>query len=445
MTVSTSANLKKLALYLPQFHRIPENDEWWGEGFTEWTNVRRGKALFPGHTQPRMPTELGWYDLSDATVMERQTELAQAHGIDGFVFYHYWFSGRRILEMPVDRLLASGRPEKLNYCLCWANHTWGRNWDGREGEKKILLKQEHDAADDMAFIRSMFPHFEDKRYVRLNGKPVLLILWTHLFPDMKATTERWREECYRAGIGDIYLVRCESHGVQPTPECEGFDAAYDFPHHQHFDNSTRLWTVEADAMRTTPGFTGKVYSYPHVVARHLSRMHAPYRRFHTACLDWDNTARKMLSAQILHDFTLPVYQHWVAELALDSLLQAQGQDHLLLFNAWNEWAEGTYLEPDELYGMGRLQATAAGLSVAEDLYAGMMSGMSADQVTGYLQHLLMRDQLTQQWTQALHRMEMPKALEQAARATVAAQSALGWLRRQAGRVPGGLLSRLQSR
>lgn len=208
MKQSPDAAVRAIAFYLPQYHPVPENDEWWGKGFTEWRNVSKARPLFPGHYQPHLPADLGFYDLRLPEVREAQAELARAHGISGFVYYHYWFNGRRILERPFNEVLQSGKPD-FPFCLCWANENWTRIWDG--GDKHILLEQKYSAQDDLAHIQSLIPAFRDERYIRVNGKPLFLVYRAELIPDPVRTAAIWREAAIKAGVGDLYLARVESY------------------------------------------------------------------------------------------------------------------------------------------------------------------------------------------------------------------------------------------
>src|SRR5215467_8332153 len=177
-------NVRLIAFYLPQFHPISGNDQWWGKGFTEWRNVVRGRPLFPGHYQPHLPADLGFYDLRVPEIRQAQADLAQEYGIHGFCYYHYWFNGRRLLQRPFEEILASGKPD-FPFCLCWANENWTRTWDG--GDDQILLAQNYSDEDDLTHIKSLIPAFRDKRYIRVNGKPVLLVYRTTSLPNPSET------------------------------------------------------------------------------------------------------------------------------------------------------------------------------------------------------------------------------------------------------------------
>ncbi|MDQ3627188.1 MAG: glycoside hydrolase family 99-like domain-containing protein, partial [Verrucomicrobiota bacterium] len=215
---------RAIAFYLPQFHPIPENDEWWGKGFTEWTNVAKTRPIYPGHYQPHLPNELGFYDLRLPEARDAQADLARDHGIHGFCYYHYWFNGRRVLERPFNEVLASGRPD-FPFCLCWANENWTRAWDGREHD--VLLAQHYSEADDREHIRWLCRAFADPRYIRIKGKPLFLVYRTTALPDPRRTTDIWREEARRLGIGELFLGRVESNfpGERGDPRPLGFDAA----------------------------------------------------------------------------------------------------------------------------------------------------------------------------------------------------------------------------
>ncbi len=215
-----------LAFYLPQFHPIPENDEWWGAGFTEWRNVVRARPLFRGHHQPHLPGELGFYDLRVPEVRQAQADLARAFGVDGFVYYHYWFGGRRLLERPFQEVLERGEPD-LPFALCWANENWTRAWDG--GGDQVLVRQHHGEEEDLRHLRALAPALADSRYVRIDGRPLLLVYRATLLPDPKRTTDTWRAEAARLGLGELHLARVESFAPERgDPRSLGFDSAVEF-------------------------------------------------------------------------------------------------------------------------------------------------------------------------------------------------------------------------
>jgi lipopolysaccharide biosynthesis protein len=224
--MSNNNDVKLITFYLPQYHPVQENNEWWGKGFTEWTNVTKAQPLFSGHYQPQLPADLGFYDLRLPEVRQAQADLAKEYGIHGFCYYHYWFNGRRILERPFNEVLASGKPD-FPFCLCWANENWTRTWDGLE--KKILLEQNYSEEDDRQHIRSLARAFQDERYIRVGNKPLFLVYKASRIPNPLKTTSIWREEAKKMGIEDLFLCKVESaHGEHGDPTKSGFDAAVEF-------------------------------------------------------------------------------------------------------------------------------------------------------------------------------------------------------------------------
>jgi lipopolysaccharide biosynthesis protein len=339
-----------LAFYLPQFHPIPENDASWGKGFTEWRNVGPSRAYFDGQQQPRVPTELGYYDLRLPLVMEQQAELAREHGIHGFCYYYYWFEGRRLLHIPIDNMLKRRAPD-FPFCFCWANENWTRRWDG--AAKQILVPQNHSPEDDRRFIHALIPAFEDKRYIRVDGKPVLLVYRTELFPSPAATADLWRNEARKAGIGDLYLVRCEGFDPFTTPAEIGFDAAYEVPSF-YLPNTVRADTTQ---LNVSPDFEGQIFDYDKIVRLFNERPDVSYNRHRGVMLAWDNTPRYGKKAVVFHNVTEAGYERWLTNAIEYTNRRFSGEDRLVFINAWNEWAEGSYLEPDLHRGRGFLEAT----------------------------------------------------------------------------------------
>jgi lipopolysaccharide biosynthesis protein len=351
--------MRTIAIYLPQFHPVRENDEWWGKGFTEWTNVTKALPRFTGHYQPQLPSELGFYDLRLPEIRQEQADLAKAYGIDGFCYYHYWFNGRRILERPFEEVLASGKPD-FPFCLCWANENWTRRWDGQDQE--VLLKQNYSEADDLEHIRYLVKIFADSRYIRIAGKPVFLVYRTELFPNITHTARTWRAEAQRLGIGDIYLIRVERVASEVVPADIGFDAAMQF---QPNDTTlpTRYYGELIDKVKHRLGIKASyyvdnsVYSYKEYVDKAISQATPAYPYFPCVTPAWDNSARRKQHALVLDDSTPADYERWL-RATVEKFIPPSVDENLVFINAWNEWAEGNHLEPCQRWGKQYLEATA---------------------------------------------------------------------------------------
>ena len=343
---------KLIAFYLPQFHRIKENDEWWGEGFTEWSNVRRAVPNFRGHQQPLLPAELGFYDLAQPEVLERQADLAHSYGIHGFCFYYYWFNGRRLLERPLDQMLARGTPD-FPFCICWANENWTRRWDGSEDE--ILMKQDYSDGYAERFIRDVVPILKDPRYITVGGAPLLLVYRIDLLPDAAGAARLWRRICAEAGVPDIHLAAVQSFGIG-DPRPFGFDAAVDFPPHVE-----RALLDPRRVEGVLPDFEGYLEDYVRVAHNQVAQPLTPYLRYRGVMPAWDNTPRRQTRAHICINSSPEVYQGWLERIVEQTMARSEVQEPLVFLNAWNEWAEGAFLEPDRTNGTARLKATRRGL------------------------------------------------------------------------------------
>ncbi len=341
--------VKLICFYLPQFHPIPENDAGWGEGFTEWTNVRPAEPQFAGHYQPRVPGELGYYDLRDPQVQRRQVELAKLYGIEGFCFYMYWFGGKRLLEAPVENYL-NDKSLDLPFCLCWANENWSRRWDGLNNE--VLIAQEHSPDDDLAFIRNVARYMQDSRYIRIDGKPLLLVYRPSLLPSAKETAGRWRNWCREFGIGEIYLSYTQSFEAV-NPGKYGFDAAIEFP-----PNNSAPPNITESVSPLATDFACTVYDWRVLVERSENYKQPGYTLFRGVCPSWDNTPRRKSFSTIFLNNSPMLYQRWLGNAIRDTQKYRSKPDERLIFiNAWNEWAEGAYLEPDKRFGYAFLEAT----------------------------------------------------------------------------------------
>lgn len=352
--------LRAIALYLPQFHPIPENDAWWGKGFTEWTNVARARPRYRGHCQPRLPADLGYYDLRVPEVREQQAEMAREYGIHGFCYYHYWFNGKRILERPFDEVLLSGKPD-FPFMLCWANENWTKAWDG--GENAILIKQEYSFEDDIKHIRQLVPIFKDSRYIKVNQKPVFCIYRASLFPDIRRTIALWREEAGRANM-ELYLCGFESFAQEGDELIEmGFDATVEFQPHAlkkngylKYRNIFNRIINKISRMAISRPIRSELYSYRKYV-NYLCKQGMPgYKRYPCVIPNWDNSPRRQGVFFAFKKSTPALYYQWL-KYAID-IFKPYGEDENFIFiNAWNEWGEGNYLEPDQKWGRAYLEKT----------------------------------------------------------------------------------------
>jgi lipopolysaccharide biosynthesis protein len=326
-----------VAFFLPQFHPTPENDDWWGPGFTEWTNVVRARPLFTGHYQPHLPAHLGFYDLRAPEVREKQAELARAHGIEAFCYWHYWFQGKRMLRRPFDEVLASGKPD-FPFCLAWANETWSRTWLGQE--RDILLKQTYSEEDDVEHIRWLIRAFRDPRYLTVDGRPAFLVYRPGDLPDARSTTDRWRAECRLAGVPDPYLIGVISHHHRDWRDV-GFDA------NLTFEPQLGVLPGPLDA-----GL--KIYDYA-MARRKMASWAREFDAHRCVVVSWDNSPRRGEEGIVFINATPEAFRAGLAD-AMAEVADRPFDERLIFLNAWNEWAEGNHLEPDRKNGLAYLTA-----------------------------------------------------------------------------------------
>lgn len=342
MVVEDASNraIRIVAFYLPQFYPTPENDRWWGPGFTEWTNVVQGRALFAGHYQPRLPADLGFYDLRVSEVRVAQAELARAHGVEGFCYWHYWFNGVRVLDRPFGEVLSSGEPD-FPFCLSWANETWSRRWHGSGAPDEVLQEQTYSAEDDVAHARWLIRAFADPRYIRRDGRPVFLVYRPFDLPDARRCTEVLRAESVHAGLPEPYLIGINAHNPTRDTRPLGFDSTLNFE----------------PQLSAVPGPTDaglKIYDY--TIATEAMRGQRRDYPFHPcAMVSWDNTPRRGKDGIVFINSTPDAFERHLGEIAATIEYQPPGE-RFVFVNAWNEWAEGNHLEPDLRFGRGWLEA-----------------------------------------------------------------------------------------
>lgn len=362
--MSDTIDPRLIAFYLPQFHPCAENDAWWGRGFTEWTNVTRARPLFPGHVQPRLPADLGFYDLRLAEAREAQADMARRAGISAFCYYHYWFAGKRLLNRPLDEVIAARTPD-FPFCVCWANESWTRRWDGLDEE--VLIQQRYDGVEPEDFLRDLLPALRDPRYLRVNGRPLLLVYRPEAIPDIARWTERWRRFAAAEGLGDLYLCRVHAFS-QDAPDTIGFDAAVEFPPLGGLLEKTLLDPAEVSALAGS-GFAGLMADYRRFAALAAAAPAPSFRRFRGVMPSWDNTPRRGNRALLFRGATPDDYEAWLASALLNCMREQRGEERLVFINAWNEWAEGCHLEPDAHFGERFLNATRSAMSTARRLHA----------------------------------------------------------------------------
>jgi hypothetical protein len=357
--MSTENRVRAIAFYLPQFHPIPENDEWWGKGFTEWINVAKARPLFRGHYQPKVPADLGFYDLRVPEVREQQSNLARAHGLEAFCYYDYWFAGKRLLERPFSEVLSSGRPQ-FPFCLCWANQTWSGIWHG--APNRTLIEQTYPgAADHVAHFRALEPAFHDPRYLRVEGKPVFMVFSPKTLPDVQKTTDLWRELAARSGLNDFFLIGIARARVNDSPlarwvpQEHGFDASASsglFRRRRRITGRV-LWNRTLRFIgRRAPGPTR--YSYKEISATLAFERAAGVETYPCVTANWDNTPRSGRNGYVYEGATPELFRQ-LLKRAIAAVEVLPWERRLVFIKSWNEWAEGNYLEPDLRFGHGFLE------------------------------------------------------------------------------------------
>lgn len=343
-----------IAFYLPQFHPIPENDLWWGKGFTEWTNVTKSLPLFKGHYQPRLPGELGHYDLRVPSVLKRQSELAKIAGIEAFCFYFYWFNGQTLLEKPLQNIL-DDKSIDINYCLCWANENWTRAWDGQD--KEILMEQKYTKENNHKFIKYVSKYLRDPRYIRVDGKPLLIIYRINHFPRPGETVKIFRDYCRNNGIGEIHIAGVQGFGMD-DPTYYGCDSSVEFPPHsmRDIEELDKEDKVVEDRFKDL-----RIYNLKKFLKERKYIKNSNREMYRGVMLNWDNTPRKGFRGVVFQGLTPTLYYRWLKDVIHLTFSSKTVKEKLVFINAWNEWGEGTYLEPDRKFGYTFLNHTKKAL------------------------------------------------------------------------------------
>jgi len=366
--------MKIIAFYLPQYHQIPENDLWWGKGFTDWVNVKKARSLFKGHHQPHIPIDLGYYDLRDDDIRKRQADTARRYGVDGFCYYHYWFNDKMLLEYPFDRVLETGEPD-FPFCLCWANENWCRRWEGRDTE--TLITQDDRKYNYSNHFAWLVKAFKDKRYITVNGKPIFLIYDPSSITNISTIVNQWRKMALESGLPGIFVCSVNSHKNRYQYEKAlslGFDATVEFHPHKMFwprrefkylivyfipriiNRITRLFKIHINNDLTNR----VIINYVKYVKNTIKKTKNIERGivFPTLFPSWDNTSRRKNTPLIIQNDDPEAFGTWL-KYSMDRTSKYEEDTKIVFINAWNEWAEGCHLEPDERNGYKFLEAVAS--------------------------------------------------------------------------------------
>lgn len=353
-------NTKVIAFFLPQYHEIKENNEWWGEGFTEWTNVKNAKPLFKGHYQPKVPLNKDYYDMSDVQTLHKQSKLAKCYGVDGFCFYHYWFNGRKLLERPLE-LLLEHKDIDIEFCFSWANETWSRRWNGEPRE--ILIKQEYGNREDWEkHIQYLSVFFADNRYIKIKNKPVLLLYRAFDIPNCREMISYWQERVRSFGFEGIYIIET-LNSMQKRGMIEESDALTEFEPmytiHKYLNKPRRIYRYLFHHLKLSRWGLKDYLKYQKVTKLIINRKYNDHQKkkiYLGVFPEWDNTARKGERGLCVKD---------ASDKEFRKLFEAQYRKSLkmnnefIFINAWNEWGEGAYLEPDEKKKYAMLETICA--------------------------------------------------------------------------------------
>lgn len=344
-----------IAIHLPQYYPFPENDEWWGKGFTEWTNVTKAKPRFYKHYQPHLPADLGFYDLRLKECRIEQIKMAKEYGIYGFCYYHYWFNGKLIMEKPIEAML-NDKEEDFPFMLCWANENWHRNWEGNNNI--TLIEQKYSKEDDIAHFQYLLPYFQDPRYIKINGKPVICIYKTELFPDFETTAITWRKLAKENGF-DLYICRFENGKfIGKEFITENIDAAVEFlPNNLKKYNRYHNPLFEFCRIFLKKTMFNRIFSYKGFV-NYVMKLNekVDYKRYPCLFPGWDNSARRVGRPFTCFKNSQPhIFEKWLDYVYM-KFIPYSSDENFIFINAWNEWAEGCHLEPDQKFGKKFLEA-----------------------------------------------------------------------------------------
>ena len=349
-----SPRARVIPFYLPQFHRFDENETWWGKGFTEWSNVAAGLPIFAGHDQPLLPADLGFYDLNSDLVRERQLSLARAAGIEGFMYYYYWFAGKKLMNEPVESLVASG--SETPFCIMWANENFTRRWDG--GEKNVLIGQDYENVSAVQFIHDVLPLLASEHYIRIEDRPVVAVYRISQIPDFVEVVAEWQRVAKEAGLGGLHIVTVDvgenMQGVTGHPSDYGLDAMLEFaPHNMNWAAQPR------GALGVDDRFNGNLMSYARMVEhaeRRLRDQPVESFRYPGLMVNFDNTARRQWMPDVWYGSNPYTFRRWL-DSTVAALADREIDRRVIFVNAWNEWAESAVLEPSQRFGKTFLLAT----------------------------------------------------------------------------------------
>lgn len=351
---NTKLSTKLIAYYLPQFHPFKENNEWWGQGFTEWRNSSSAKPRFTGHLQPHLPLDLGYYDLRLIDIMRQQAQMAQHAGIHAWCFYHYCFAGKRVMEVPVNNFLNNPDVD-MPFCLMWANENWARTWEGKHND--ILIRQNYDAKYDDALINDLARHFQDPRYLTINDKPIYFIYRPSLIPNAQKRIDEWRNLLIKRHNIDVSFFMALTYDDK-DPRPYGLDGAIEFPPHNNFKH---LPSANDSLKNVDPNFSGQMRRYDDLVVQNICQKKTDFDLIKCVLPAWDNEPRRTNRGYGFINSNPEKYQIWLSEAIRYAKENPVQGESIVGINAWNEWAEGAHLEPDVHYGSAYLNATARAL------------------------------------------------------------------------------------